>query len=80
MGFFVTKWGESDFATTSPYPEFCDTERLLTIPAKNARSFYESSALPLSYPGGRGNGNKPSASLKIQPKLLFSLGERGFSQ
>ena len=31
---------------------------------------YESSALPLSYPGDGGDGNKPSAPAEIQPKLL----------
>ena len=34
---------------------------------------YESSALPLSYPGGKRDGNKPSAAAEIQPNLACPL-------
>ena len=39
---------------------------------------YESSALPLSYPGDCGDGNKPSTPGKIQPKLLRAIARAQF--
>ena len=39
---------------------------------------YESSALPLSYPGDCGDGNKPFTPGKIQPKLLRAIARAQF--
>jgi hypothetical protein len=52
MRLFGVTRGEDTFSATRPYPAFCDSGGFRAISAKPKVAYYESSALPLSYPGG----------------------------